>query len=134
MNRTFLAAGVLLTLHLTGCGGADVPEVGEVTGTVTIDGKPAPGVIVNFIPTGGGRSSTGVTDESGHYELMYSADAMGALIGAHQATIAAAPPSVDAVPAGRGPLVDKSIPKEYLDAKKPVEVQAGDNTIDLTYP
>lgn len=127
---------VTATLFFLGCGGADVPEVGDVSGTVTIDGKPGANIRVSFIPVAGGRSSSGTTDESGHYVLQYSPDAMGALIGKHQAMIAPPEPSadIDSSKPKNAPLVDKSIPKTYTDMKKDVEVKPGDNTINLTYP
>ena len=81
-SRT-LAAIVLPAVLLVGCGG---PSLGTVTGTVTIDGKPAPNVTVTFVPEAGGRASTGVTDSEGKYELLYSVD-KGALIGKHKVAL-----------------------------------------------
>jgi hypothetical protein len=58
----------------TGC--SREPEMIPVTGTVTIDGKPASGVEVNFWPTTAVRPETisyrfgrGVTGPDGRYEL-----------------------------------------------------------------
>jgi len=136
MNRLLALAGSLLALHIAGCGGADIPEVGEVSGTVTVDGKPAPGILVSFVPKEGGRPSSGITDDNGYYELQYSPNAMGALIGSHTVSIVQEEPSTVDNPGDRSaPLVPKSsIPKEHLETKKEVEVKEGDNTIDLKYP
>jgi hypothetical protein len=136
MNRICVLASALLVLPLVGCGGTDIPEVGEVSGTVTIDGKPTSGILVSFIPTGGGRPSSGVTNDEGYYELQYSPNAMGALLGTHKVSIVAPEESTVDNPGERSaPLVAKSaIPQKYLDMKKEVEVKAGDNTVDLKYP
>jgi len=121
-------------LFVSGCGGGG-PELGRVSGTVTIDGKPAANVKVSFTPVDGGRSSMATTDANGQYELAFSTTEKGALVGSHDAGILPAEPGVD-VGTGSGSemLVDTSIPQKYVDAKKKVEVKAGSNTIDLTYP
>jgi len=133
-NCLLLIAGC--GLALAGCGGVEVPETGNVTGTVTIDGKPAAGVRVKFSPVGPGRGSSATTDASGNYSLIYSANATGAMIGQHKATIAPAEMSVDASDSGtKGKKVeDTSIPTKYLSIAKEVEVKAGDNKIDLAFP
>jgi len=124
-----------MTLMLSGCGGSsDAPDLGRVSGTVTVDGKPASGVTVLFTPADGGRSSTGQTDDSGHYELIYSSSEMGAKVGSHTVSIspASAMPndeSDDLMNTG-----GSEIPPEYLEEKKQVDVTAGSNEINLSYP
>ena len=84
-----VVAIVICTLFLpvlAGCGGgtsADLPELVPVSGTVTLDGKPASGVTVTFIPTGatGGGASYGATDASGKYELKSNDGRPGAVTG-----------------------------------------------------
>jgi hypothetical protein len=136
MSRLLALAGALLILPLAGCGGADIPELGEVEGTVTIDGKPASGILVSFVPTAGGRPSSGITNDDGYYELQYSPQAMGALVGSHHVSIVSEEPSTVDDPGERSaPLVQKSkIPQQYLATKKQIDVKAGSNTADLTYP
>lgn len=133
-SLSLLLALVAAMLFATGCGGGG-PELGRVSGTVTIDGKPAAGVKVSFSPVDGGRSSMATTDDSGNYELAFSPTEKGALVGTHNVSILAPEPSVDM---GSGvsseTLEDTTIPQEYLDAKKTEEVKPGSNTIDLTYP
>jgi hypothetical protein len=68
---------------LAGCGGSDLPELGEVSGVVTLDGEPLPNAIVEFQPSAEGRPSSAETDEEGRYELLYLIDAPGALLGEH---------------------------------------------------
>lgn len=78
-----------IALTLTGCGGGgpgDMPEIGQVTGTITVDGSPKANVIVAFQPEGG-RPSQGITDNQGNYELVYSRDAKGAKIGKNLVTL-----------------------------------------------
>lgn len=133
MKLPCVLASALLVLHLTGCGPSG-PELGTVEGTLTIDGEPASGVRVTFMPEGEGRPSSGTTDGSGHYELAYSSSHMGALPGKHAVGITPPEPPVDGDVGGGAPLIEKSIPKEYLETKKQVEVTAGSNTIDLSYP
>lgn len=76
-------------LLLAGCnsGPNDTPELGEVTGTVKLDGAPLAGATVEFRPTPAGRPSTGVTDESGKYSLVYAYGKNGAKIGQHTVLI-----------------------------------------------
>jgi hypothetical protein len=128
----FLLSG----LFIAGCGGVDVPDTGKVAGSVTIDGKPAAGIRVKFTPAEKGRASSATTDEAGNYTLVYSANAMGALIGKHKVTIAAQEISADVPDASaKGKRVENTtVPAKYVAMSKDVEVKAGDNTIDLTYP
>lgn len=137
MNLRYLSFFVIATLALVaGCGGSGA-NVGEVSGTVTFDGKPAPNIIVTFNPVGGGRPSSGVTDAQGKYTLVYSTTDTGAEIGQHQVTISASTEYTDEEL--NDPKIDLTkprspIPKEYAAVTKEVEVQGGTNTIDLTYP
>lgn len=81
-SRRQLQSLVLLgvTLCLVGCGSGDRPDLGQVRGTVTLDGEPLPEAYVTFIQRGF-RPSTGVTDANGNYELKYLRDASGASVG-----------------------------------------------------
>jgi len=66
---------------LPGCGSnSDRPELGYVSGTVTMDGRPASGLQVVFEPETG-RPAAAVTDDSGKYTLEYTADASGTKTG-----------------------------------------------------
>ena len=108
-----------------GCDGSGHPPLGQVTGTVTLDGKPVPDVRVAFEPAGAAASS-GVTDASGKYTLFYAKDVKGAVIGKHVVRIEPQPPD----PA----MMDKAvqIPMKYsLESMLSEEVKAGQNTINL---
>ena len=79
-------ASCLAVLGLAlGCGRGDLPDMGYVTGNVTMDGNPLPHAVVVFQPEHA-RPSYGRTDENGDYELYYS-DAKGAVIGTHAVKI-----------------------------------------------
>ncbi len=75
---------VLAVMCLTGCG-SDGPDLSDVSGKVTIDGQPVPGVVLTFVPeTTGGSPSYGKTDASGQYRLMFTATKYGAMPGSHR--------------------------------------------------
>ena len=61
-------------------GDGDHPSVGHVSGTIKMDGKPLPGIMVAFFPEKG-RPAAGVADEQGRYELRYTSDVEGSIIG-----------------------------------------------------
>jgi hypothetical protein len=65
---------------LPGCGKSDRPELGEVEGVVTMDGKPLANVIIVFKPEKG-RPATGQTNSEGKYTLSYRAGVSGSKVG-----------------------------------------------------
>jgi len=74
--RTLMNVPVILLLTAcllsgSGCGGSGDDKIVSVSGTVTYQGNPVPGIVVSFVPqmvTYSGPS-TGKTDENGRYEL-----------------------------------------------------------------
>ena len=117
----------LLCLCCAGCGEgtpSDTPDLGHVSGIVTLDGNPLANVTVTFEPDSG-KPSFGGTDESGHYELVYSKNEQGAKIGQH--TVRVATPTEGPEDAGKDPIPAKYNTKSTL--KK--EVKAGSNEINL---
>ena len=90
-----------------GCSGApaDQPELGLVSGTVTLDGQPLPEAYVTFTPKKG-RSSSGITDGAGHYELFYTGDTKGAMIGRHKVDIRT-------IPDGDPNVAAEKVPAKY---------------------
>ncbi len=87
-NGYVAAALSALLLSLPGClGPNDQPELGEVSGNITLDGKPVSGVVVLFQPDNG-RPARAVTDAEGKYELKYIRDTMGTKIGHNRVEIA----------------------------------------------
>jgi hypothetical protein len=66
---------------MLGCGG-DTPPLGQVTGTVTLDGKPVDAAAIQFEPVSSGLPTAfGRTDSAGKYELWYSRGNKGASLG-----------------------------------------------------
>ncbi len=114
-----------LLLSLIGCGGGDAPELGSVSGTVTLDGSPLEEATVEFHPVDGGRSSSAITDEEGHYTLQFAPKRDGALIGKHQVKITTSIVGDDNV-------VKERVPTKYnTETTLEKEVVAGENEIDF---
>jgi hypothetical protein len=80
MSRAVLLSVVVLTL--TGCSdeAADMPELGQVHGVVTLNSEPLKGVTVYFKPEVG-RPSQGKTDDTGRYVARYRIDKEGVKVG-----------------------------------------------------
>lgn len=133
---------IALGTLLLGCGGPG-GDMGTVTGTVTLDGAPLPGVMVTFTPADGQRESFGVTNTSGVYNLRYTTQIMGAKKGEHQVRVSpvgvepTSPVSKKEVVVPKGDTSDSdgnkvSVPTHYYGEDFLTrEVQAGSNTIDL---
>ncbi|MBA4030563.1 MAG: hypothetical protein C0478_06685 [Planctomyces sp.] len=56
-----------------------MPDLHPVTGTVTLNDKPAAGVLVRFIPKSGtlGDGGNGLTDQDGRFSLTYRGEKAG---------------------------------------------------------
>lgn len=67
-------------LILTGCGKPAIPT-GEVSGTITINGKPAPGLLISFVPQEKIRPAMAKTDTAGHYRAQFLAKQTGVPLG-----------------------------------------------------
>lgn len=116
----------LLILVGTCCGcGPDTPPLGEVHGVVTNNGTPVAGASVRFIPEKG-RPSTATTDEDGGFELRYTPEASGALLGEHRVLIT---PGAKAYGTGAVPGEPLSIPPppEPVELAETVTVKPGKN-------
>ncbi|MHC4181375.1 MAG: hypothetical protein ACYSWU_28080, partial [Planctomycetota bacterium] len=79
--------GCLVCLILPGCGGGpDLPPVADVSGVVTIDGKPLPRGTIQFVPDEskgpGGATAVGRIGSDGRYTLK-TAGVEGAIVGFH---------------------------------------------------
>jgi hypothetical protein len=125
--RFWLLSGFLL-LATAGCGGGNI---GQVEGTITLDGKPLPDVAVNFTPLnavdGVAPGSSGMTDSNGKYSLsMVMDEVAGAIVGQHKVVITR----------GFVSTSDVATPQELAKANLPFhdfkfEVKAGANTADF---
>src|SRR5207249_2020847 len=83
MQRLFVAV-VLVPIGLVGCSQS---ETVVVTGTVTLNGKPADQVEVAFNPKKNGRLTTGVTDADGKFTLSTAKPNDGAMPGEYAVTL-----------------------------------------------
>jgi len=126
----FLFCSALVLSFCLGCGRASGPQMGMVSGHVTLDGNPLPDANVTFQP-GDGRPSTGKTDESGKYTLKFSASHNGALAGQHVVMITPQQPSDAELSTGTAkppqPIPGKYNTKSELTA----EVKPGSNVLDF---
>jgi len=128
---------VALSLFVTGCGDS-AGKLAPVEGTVTLDGEPLAGAKVEFDPDSGtvaygkteGSTSYGKTDANGHYELKYTHNKDGALVGKHVVRISTRDMTIDAD--GNEVLVPERLPPQYnLNSKLTGEVKPGSNTINF---
>ncbi len=125
------------TFLVTGCGRSDIPELGTVSGVVTLNNEPLPNAIVNFTPLASGRPSTAETDDAGRYSLLYLADVEGAVVGEHSVTIERIVSeeednlSDDPADLEEGQELPKKLPPDALDGSIIKEVKSGDNTINI---
>lgn len=131
-KASILPCGLTLCLMLLGCGGGpdDQPEVGAVTGVVTVDGQPQANLQVVFTPDEG-RPSQGITDESGRYVLNYLGEVNGAKVGKHKVQITTMQVSESDRAEDQKPFKE-SIPAEYNQKTTlGADVQPGENTFDF---
>lgn len=81
-------AGCLVLLLMAGCGGPQGPQVAAVSGKVMIDGKPAVGVYVSFVPDTDrqttGPQSSGVSNDKGEFKVYAPGNREGAIVGFHK--------------------------------------------------
>jgi len=126
-------ASLILALCLTGCG-SDGPERGIVTGKVTLNGAPLPGADVEFQPEEGSPSYA-MTDDKGRYDLMYTRDKRGAMVGEH--TVRIVTPTTSTDPEGNQVMVPQQVPPKYnAGSTLTRDVKPGKNKFDfeLTNP
>lgn len=121
-----LLGSICLALGCSKAGGP-MPNVGKVTGKVTLDGQPLADARVMFQPETG-RASFGTTNSSGDYTLTYIDNVSGAVVGRHQVIIRTEIPGED----GEPPVAKEKLPKKYHDESAlSVEVTAGSNQHDF---
>ena len=87
MSPVYLV-GLLFVVPLLasiGCGDSG-PELAQVSGVVTLDGKPLDRAAITFHPEKG-RGSFATTDDQGRYTMGFAKGKLGATIGKHKVTI-----------------------------------------------
>lgn len=130
---------VLGSLLLVGCGGKSFP-MGEVEGVVLLQGQPAAGLFVQFIPDVTGENapptSNGKTDENGHFTLnVIEADGSvlpGAAVGSYRVVLR----DIEAAEAGGGARRMR-LPSVYtMPGSTPLrqEVKEGKQSIEIQLP
>ena len=94
MNRQWHPAGKfaavvcgLACVLAVGCG--ESSKYAQVSGSVTLDGKPVENATVSFLPKGSGRPAGGNTDANGVFELTTDNPGDGALAGRYIVTVTA---------------------------------------------
>lgn len=123
MKCLVTVCGIVSLAVLAGCGGETeaLPELGTVTGKVTLDNQPLSDAMIFFEPSKGAMSS-GSTDAQGEYVLHFNAETPGAVLGTH--TVRISKPDGEA-----GPEI---LPTKYnMESELTAEVTAGDNPIDF---
>lgn len=104
-----------------------LPPLGQVTGSVTLDGAVVPGATIFFRPIGNNGESTkfsgsiAITDAAGMYRLIYRTDIPGAAVGKHKVEIRA-----------KNAQSQEIVPPNYnIRTELFVEVAGGNNTHDF---
>ena len=114
-----------------GCASRDTPDLGKVSGVVTLDGEPLPQATVEFQPTeAGGVTSFGTTDDEGKYELSYSVGIDGAKVGEYKVRITSY--RQEHVEDGPPREIPERVPPKYNSQTELVRtVEAGSQTMDF---
>jgi hypothetical protein len=109
-------------LGFTGCGRGDLPELGSVTGTVTMDSDPVANIVLLFKPDVG-RAATATTDDNGFYRLEYVKGVTGTKLGS----------TIVLLEWPLGFPAPFTIPSKYtgVNTELKLDVQKGKNTFDI---
>lgn len=116
-----------------GCGRGDLPDLGRVEGTVTLDGAPLADAFVEFHPESG-RPSSCRTDAQGRYRPLYIRAIAGVRLGPSAVVISTARDEQPAAAPGSEPLpaVPDHLPTRYnAESTLKADVRPGANTIDF---
>ncbi len=133
MNSRNAKAFTLGILILCGC--QEGPELGEVTGKVTMQGQPVPFAYVVFQPIERGTYASAYTKVDGTYNLQFSESRNGAQVGKHQISIrTAAEDEIQVEDKTTGLMVTPPLPAGYqgrLEFTFDREVASGENVQDF---
>ncbi|WP_437194285.1 carboxypeptidase regulatory-like domain-containing protein [Planctomicrobium sp. SH527] len=131
LSSRILGFVVIAFLFSSGCSGnsAGHPDVGAVSGVVTLDGAPLADAIVEFSPESG-RPSSALTDAEGRYSLTYLDNVSGALLGTHTVRISTGRYATQ--PDGSSIPVPEKLPAKYHEKSTITkEVKARMNQFDF---
>jgi hypothetical protein len=127
-----LIVGLAASVAILACGcgkPSHFPDLGDVSGTVTLDGRPLDKVNVAFEP-GEGRPSIGVTDAQGRYTLQFVGGYNGAIVGRH--TVRIGTEGYVLGPDGTDEFVAESLPPAYnKQSTLAADVKPGQNTFNF---
>lgn len=141
LGKFSIALSMLIAMQV-GCTSSDQPELGQVRGTITLDGMPLTGVAVVFQPDNG-RPARGMTDAEGKYELTYIRQTKGTKVGSNRVEIAPSEEGEEAADVETGDEAPQSapvnakpgkplVPARYnTQSELKVDVQPGENTFDF---
>jgi len=104
------------------------PELADVAGVVTLDGKPLAKAMVSFKPQRG-RPSLAETDDAGHYKLSYRLGDAGARLGPHRVSISTYRQADNYL--YKKTVPERVPPKYNRDTTLQAEVKSGSNTLDF---
>ena len=103
--------------------------VGEVEGTVTLDGEPVEKATVMFQPSQG-ATSYGETDGQGKFVLRQSGDRPGVLVGTHKVTVETY--RIHTSSEGEPVVIPETIPAKYnANSELTRDVKPGKQIIDF---
>lgn len=144
MRFTCVVRVASLLLLLAGCGSRDpnLPDLVPVTGTITLDDKPASNTTIIFLPTGPSNATGigGATDAAGKYMLRTAHNGDGAPVGDYKVVISKLTRKDGSdfpLDSPEGPMdagADESLPPVYSDPAKSTltaKVPAGGGTLDF---
>jgi hypothetical protein len=119
-------SALMLLGSVPGCGDSNL---GRVTGTVTMDGKPLADAFVVFKPLTGARLAAAKTDKLGKYELVITRTSKGARIGQHVVEISTYD---ELMGEDATEVTPETVPARYnTKSELTANVKAGDNVINF---
>ena len=134
LRSSSLPWSLTLSGFFVGC--SEGPDLGIVTGKVVQQGQPIPFAYVQFQPIDPpGTYGAAYTGVDGTYNIRFTEDRDGALVGKHKVTVRTA--SVDEIEVedkSTGLMVTPELPEGYaakLELEYDREVKSGSNEIDL---
>jgi hypothetical protein len=119
---------IVVCAMFVGCSGRG--DLGQVSGKVTMDGKPLAEARVEFYPTQQGSIASGRTDANGEYSLMFSRDVAGASLGENLVRISTHDVGYEE---GKGEFaIPERVPAKYnRDSQLTVKVEPGKQRHDF---
>ena len=109
----------LLGLAIFGCQDPNMPDLGRVSGRVTLDGEPVANARLIFTPVGK-QPCVGKTDEDGNYEMMFDTGVRGAVVGINRVAISTMWEEHN--DKGERIMIPETIPEKY-NAKSTLEFE-----------